>query len=373
MPSPIVRLALANAIGFSASNAVAYWITSVGARFGLPVWSGALIATTQLMILALFNLATPWLFSRWPRRTVALTACAIGIVGNGIALLPSLGCVLLGCALYGAALGVLLNTTYRMATQTPSVEKSFATFQITGALFAMSFLLIVPWLARDVGTYMVFVVLALLSATAMAMFASVDFEDFTSPVAVAVEAGGPVGAMGPRIMGLLALFLLYVGESTLNAFLVPLGALLSIDIATVGRIMAIGLVTSLIGGVGARLLGDRIGTIAPIVGSALLLAIDVVVTTSTRSAAIFTMGAIVYCISIVFVGPFASALLARVDASGRTASIAPAFLMVGLSAGPSVAAFAAVTIGMQAIGWVACASILIATLLFVAAGTRVRA
>jgi len=95
-----------------------------------------------------------------------------------------------------------------------------------------------------------------------------------------------------------------------------------------------------------------------------------VMVTNSGSAPVFIAFAIFYFICIVFITPFVFALLAKVDVSGRTASVGPAFLMIGVAMGPSVGAAAAALAGMYAIGWISAAALALSVSLFVLANRR---
>ena len=377
-PTLVFQLALANAVGFSSiSTSAPFWISGVGARYGLPLWSGAVIATFQLACAALTNIATPWLFRKKPAKLIGLYAAAVAIVGNLVALAPNPVLFVLGCGLTGAALGVVLNIANRLAAEMKSAERAYAIFEIVGVLFSMAVFLVVPMLVTRFGSQIVFVVLALLSLIALLNFVNADF---TADLFIkqslqnnsdirAIRSDGP-SVVTATVIALLAMSLLFIGESSVNAFFVPLGKALSIDITKVGRIMAGGLVASLLGGGLARVLADRLGIVAPTIGGTLVLAADVVILTDTHSAFVFTVATVMYFVCIVFITPYAFALLADIDKTGRAASIGPAFLMIGVSIGPSVGASSVAFIGMWAIGWCACASVLSATVLFMVAAFR---
>src|SRR5271155_1825623 len=77
----LLRIALANSVGFSASTAVPIWVGSVGAHFGLPSWGAGAVATGQLACAALLNAATPWLFRTVRLRRLAFVGAAVGMLG----------------------------------------------------------------------------------------------------------------------------------------------------------------------------------------------------------------------------------------------------------------------------------------------------
>jgi predicted MFS family arabinose efflux permease len=370
----IVLLALANAVGFSSSTAVPFWLGGIGERLGLPIWSGAVIASLQLASSAIFNLATPWLFKAVPLRRLAALAATVGVAGNLLATVPNPACFIVGCCIAGAALGVLLNTTNQMASQTASVEGSYAVFELVGVILSMSLFLVLPVLALKLGFAMIFVTLAVLCAAASLYFWTLDPKAaflVRSEAAASLQLDGlKTGRLITKLMGLVGMFVLFVGQSAINAYLVPLGRGLAINMDVVGRLMAGGLAASLVGGVLARVLAGRLGILAPIVGGALALTLDAVMLTTTTVIPVYMAFVMFYFICIVFMTPYTYSLLARIDTTGKTASIGPAFLMSGIAVGPSVGAFASGVGGTIAIGWAAGGAVILSALLFVTAYAR---
>src|SRR5580704_15970360 len=61
-PLMVVRLALVNSVGFSASTIVPLWLGDISAHLGAPAWYGGFVATLQLAACALMNVGTPFVF-----------------------------------------------------------------------------------------------------------------------------------------------------------------------------------------------------------------------------------------------------------------------------------------------------------------------
>ena len=217
---PVVRLAAINAVGFSGSMAI--WIALFGERFGLPPWSGPLVATMQLAVTALCNIATPGLVRGRAKPTIGWIGAAMIVAGNLVSLAMTPATFAGGCALSGAGYGILLNATNAMAVDTPSPSRAYATIPVINVLFSMAFFLTMPEILAHAGLRAVFVALALLGGGAIVALTG---------YAQATPAGETVASASARLPGLSlvslvslgAVALLFIGESTISSYLVPLG------------------------------------------------------------------------------------------------------------------------------------------------------
>lgn len=364
-PWSVVRLALANGIGFSATMSVPFWLGAVSERFALPVWSGAALATGQLICLAAFNILTPWLFPTQARRHIGAAGAGIALAGNLVALVPHPAAFIAGCLLAGCGLGVMLNVTNRMVTEMDAVERTYSLFQIVEVAYSMAFMLVVPMLIARSSVVAIPVICAALALFAVLMIRSLP-ETRAKARETVVRHGNLAGI---QALALAGMGLLFIGQSSINAYIIVLATRLQIPIERMGQVMATGLVFGL--GVGAvtRWMGNRFGVVGPLWLGASALSISLIVISMTESQSVFLVGTIMMFVWSVFNAPFAFAMLANADATGRTASVGPAFLMIGVAIGPIVGSTIAAYGSTKAIGWVAAVIIMLAALSFHAAGT----
>ena len=336
----LLRIALANSIGFSASTAVPIWLGSVGAHFGLPSWGAGAVATGQLACAALLNVATPWLFRGTHLRRLAFVAAAVALLGNGLAWLGSSAVFIAGCLLCGAGFGVLLNVTNRLVAGSSAPQRGYAMVQLVEVLFCIGFFLGMPPLVERFGTLSVFAALAALCVGVFLLLAGVPVSapggaEVTTRDDASVSDAPP--NTGAAVLSLFAAALLFAGQSSVNSSLVPIGAGAGLSVVWVGRVMALGLLASLGGAIFARGLGERAGLLLPLLTGAGVLGGAMLVVTLGGGAAAFIGGAIVLFMGIVFVVPYVYALLAELDEAGRWASIGPAFVLTGWALGPGIA------------------------------------
>jgi hypothetical protein len=370
----LLRIALANSVGFSASTAVPIWVGSVGAHFGYPSWGAGAVATGQLACAALLNAATPWLFRGAHLRRLAFVAAAVALLGNGLAWLGSSFVFIAGCLLCGAAFGVLLNVTNRLVAGSSAPQRGYAVVQLVEVLFCIAFFLGVPPIVERFGSLSVFAALAALCAGVFLLLAGVPVSaPGGSEVDAPLSTEGRVlkfkpdrapPNIGAAVVSLCATALLFAGQSSVNASLVSIGAAVGLNILWVGRVISLGLLASLCGAIFARGLGERAGLLWPLLAGAGVLASAMLVVTVGRAAGAFIGGAIVLFMGIVFVVPYIYALLAGLDKAGRWASIGPAFVLAGWALGPGIAGVVIRGVDFTTLGYVALACVAVAMTLF---------
>lgn len=361
----LLRISLANSIGFSASTAVPLWLGSVGAHFGFPSWGAGAIATGQLACAALLNAATPWLFRGAHLRRLAFLAAAVALLGNGLAWLGSPSGFIAGCLLCGAAFGVLLNVTNRLVAGSSAPQRGYAIVQLVEVLFCIAFYLVVPPIIERFGTLSVFAVLGALCVGVFLLLADV-------PVSAAgrsevAKRHATAANTGAALLSLCAATLLFAGYSCVNSSLVSIGAAAGLSVLWVGRVMASGLFAGLGGAMFARALGERAGVLLPLLVCAALLGGDMLVVTLGGGSVAFVGGAILMFIGMVFVVPYIFTLLAGLGEGGRWASIGPGFVMTGVALGPGIAGAVSRGVDFTSLGYVASACIAAAMTLFLCA------
>lgn len=361
----LLRIALANSIGFSASTAVPLWVGGMSSHLGLPSWGAGAVATGQLTCAALLNAMTPWLFRGTHLRILAFVGAAIALLGNGLAWLGSPSAFIAGCLFGGAGFGVLLNVTNRLVAGSSAPQQGYATVQLVEVLFCIGFFLCVPPIIERCGILSVFAVLATLCAGVFLLLAGVPVSGSTE-VAARKKSGLPPNT-APAVLSLCAAALLFAGYSAVSSSLVSIGAAVGMSLLWVGRIMALGLLSSLGGAIFARGMGERAGVLLPLLAGAGVVGADMLVLTLGRGPYGFIGGSLLLFMGMVFVSPYIYTLLAGLDKAGRWASIAPGFVLTGVAFGPGIAGIVTHGIDFRVLGITAMTCIIVAMTLLVGA------
>jgi hypothetical protein len=333
----LLRVALANSVGFSTTTAVPLWIGTIASHLGVPASWPSVIASLQLACAAAGNITGSIMFRNQPAPKIGLIAAVTGAVGYMLAAIPNAATFAIGCALSGAALGVLLSATNRIVATTDAVHKGYSLVMIVEVAFAVSFYMLVPLIIRELGLMSLFVVLMVLAVTAAAMM-------LTLIRLGTIEGSGtrPRAAGQQRLRPLLVLLafsIFFSGQSAVWSRILSVGELVGLGGVTTGRVMAGAALTGLCGALLAGMIGERFGVTKPLLVSGAALAGILLITVYTHSPLVFGVSATTIMLVTMFTVPYVFTTLARFDTVGRWASAGPAFLLIGTAIGPSVAAY----------------------------------
>lgn len=360
-PGLVVRLALVNSIGFSSSTVVPLWLGDIGAHLGVSTEYGGLAATLQLVACAGSNLATSVLL----RTTDPIRLIRIGLfcacAANALAALANAPLFLISCVCAGASLGAALNATNRVVAGFERVQQAYAVFQVTEVCFAASLFFVASAIAQGYGVGAIFAATAVANALGCCL---VGRRELPTAHSQSREIGGISAPWALGVSGLVALMVFFVGQSTVNSFMIPIGRDIGLPTPTISRLLSSGLLSGLLGAFGARVLGERLGTLAPVVAVIVILAAMFPALTAIHSPTLFAMAALLLPSCTIFVVPYFFTSLARFDRLGRYSSVGPAFLLLGVAAGPSVAVHVQSEWGFRAVGPLAAAVLVFGGLIF---------
>ena len=347
-----VRLALVNSTGFSLTTILPLWIAALPTVLHVAPWQVGLLGTLQLATCGMCNIAAPWLAPRSAELTVARMALSIAVLGclcEGLALsVGDKSLVLFGLAamLSGAAFGVLLAMTNRIMAGSDHAQHGYAIFQIVEVCFASAVFVTGAILVRGSGS-MLFMASAAICLLGLAALHRLPDPNLTLHKS---QTHAPSSKLGGFLM-LGSMLCFFSGQSSINSFLIPIGARSGLDDQTVAHIVGAGMVFALGGATMARVLGERFGTIVPLITVGMLMAFDFVLITAPAPPLGFAIGAALIPSGTIFVVPYFFTALARADREGRFASLGPAFLIGGVSLGPLIAGLLGNGMGYARLGW----------------------
>ncbi len=346
----IARVAFANSIGFSASTAVPLWLGDISAYLGISPWFGGLVATLQLAACAVMNFSSPFLFRTIHPLALGRRALLVAALGSMVATVHSAAFFLIGCILAGGGLGVVLNATNGVAAGFESVHRAYAVFMLTEVCFGASLFLVASLGSQHFGIPAIFV---LTSLVAILGFLSLTKLRVATVASAPLEGSTRSEHIVKATLALAALTVFFIGQSTVNAFIIPIGREIGLSTASVSQYIVFGMYSSFAGAIGARLLGERLGVVFPVVAVAVLLATIFLLLTNAGSPMIFAIGAIILSCCTIFVVPYFFTGLAKLDRAGRYVSVAPAFLLSGVAMGPTIAVYTSTHFGLRGLGIVA--------------------
>ncbi len=367
--SVLVRLALVNSIGYAGSTIVPLWVGDIGSRMGMPGWFGGAVASAQLLAAAVLNLLTPLLFRAVPPSRLARWALPTAALLFLLTLASNPILFACGCLGGGACLGVVLNATNRIIAGSAEVQKGYSIFLLTEGVFSASMFYSGALLSQHMGLNAVFLTLPAVTLLGTCLMASLPHHQLV--VAELAPRARRGLSLQPAI-GLLALFVCFCGQSCINASTLTLARAAGVSVSAASAALAISVIIGLSGAVVSKQVGERFGVRRPILAATMALALVVSVMTETGSPVAFYVGLFWVQLTTLFILPYFFTMLARLDETGRTASIGPAFLLGGVAVGPSLATLILTVWPPAALGPIASVPLFLSALLTWLASRRLR-
>lgn len=357
----LIRLAIVNVTGFSASTIMPLWLGGIAQQFHKPPWFAGAAVMAQLGGAAAFNLATPYLFGRAALLPLARVALLVAAAAYLLAITHSPTLFLAACLICGAALGTVLNVTNRLMGSAEHVQRGYAIFVIVEVCLATLLFLSGAALIGRFGLLAVFPAVSAMAVIGCALLIRLRIEP---SLRVTVEAR-PRPAHGNRAILCLAAFaLFFIGLATLNSFMPTIGQAGGLPVERARQVIGFGMPAGFAGAILARLVGERLRPVVPITGVVLVLACLAPLLTVVPTFGLFAIGITVLAASTIFVVPYFFAQLGALDRNGRYAASGPAMMLAGLAIGPSSAVLLNARWGLPAVGAFAAALILLGGVAF---------
>jgi len=360
----VAALCLGNALGSLGAGTIPLWVAALLKAELLTSSTVGWLASGEVFLIAMGVLSV----SAWGRyaspRRVAAIAAAVVVIANVLALYPTAQTLVMGRLLSGVAMGALLASVTGLAARRPDAQRILALMQsaMVGLVSVVYF--VSPALIERFGTGGLFTGLAAIAA--VMVIAALLGLPATATVPISMTRAAAARKLAPLI-GCLALTAVLIGQSTIGTYIITIGNGLGFDTRRMGFLLGIAFPLALLGPLAAHRLGERVGLLRLLVFGQVLLAIDFffLVKAATSLLLCLLMAGLGLCVQ--FCVPYAVTLLGRLDVSGRFASAAPAFMMIGAAAGPALGSKIISMSGFQALALVAASCIAVAIALFVAA------
>ena len=364
----LIRLALVDTIGFSASTIMPLWLGRIADHFHMPASFAGAAVLAQLGGAALLNLLTPVLFSRIPPLRLARSALVLSAGAYLVAITSSPAIFIVACLVCGSSLGVVLNITNRMMGSTEHVQKSYAIFVLIGVFAATAEFLGGAFLIEKFGLLAVFPLVSFAAVIGLLLLIRLPVT-FSTP-AQTDHRIGPTGR-SYAILGLAAFALFFIGQSAINALMPIFGQAAGLDANAANKVVGLGLPFGFIGALLSRFVGERVRPIVSVIGAVAVLACVAVIVSTAPSLPTFVAVVIIVSLSTLFVVPYFFAHLGHLDRTGRYAAFGPAMMLTGIAAGPSTAVLIQSSYGLRTVGIFSAVLLILGGVVF-AASTRNR-
>jgi predicted MFS family arabinose efflux permease len=357
-------LAVANAVGFSGTTALPLWLASLPAEGLVSPGLAGVLGSGEILLIALATLAASTLGDRIPSRRLATAAALTALAGDLLSLVPHPAALVLGRLVAGLGAGALLGAVTGFAARGPDAQKTLATMQLGLMIFATGFYLVVPTAARATGGLVIFAGLAVAAAAATACCWTwlPKAEGVIEGRSKATGARASMRFIPAAAIGCLAVALAFVGQSAVWSFIVAIGQAKGFSMQTVGGVLAVCAAINIAGPLAGRLLGERLGLVAPMLVAIGLLGLDAFLVADASGFAAFSVGTVLLVLLPGFALPYAFAFLGRIG-DDRYAGAGPAFLMLGSAAGPAIAVGVSRSASLATLGLIAAVIVFSATVL----------
>ncbi len=356
----VLALCIGNAVGFGGTSAIPLWVAAMIKSSRLSAVEVGWLASGELFLQAgsVFGMA---MFAKRvsPRRIASTAACVI-VAANAMAMIPATLTLIIGRLLSGVAMGSLVAAVTRIAAHRADAQRILSLMQAAMVvLVSMLFFSSSTPIGRF-GPAGVFALLAVAGAVVAVVSRGL-------PDNVAFDVDTVRAASGRKIaplLGCVALTLVFVGQGSVWNYIVLIGNGLGIDAHTLGVLLALVPPLAMLGPLASHVLGERVGLLWPLLLSLAVLATDALLLVDAGSPFFFCLYSSVLNVAILFFVPYAIALLGRIDASGRFAGAAPAFMMIGGSISPTLGGKVIESAHFPALAWVAVSCITVSIVLF---------
>jgi hypothetical protein len=345
------------------------WVGQIAAPMHWPSWAGGALATLQLACLTLSNLTGPVTIGTLSPRTLC-TWAALAVAAGFLLMAVSVPfTVIAGAILSGIGCGWLLSSINSVAACSGYPQRTFALLQLVLVMLAVALFFSLPRLLAARGVAAVFAALGACAMAAVPLLRRLPVQAPASRDPSLRRTGR--GSNGKAIAVLFALGIVIASQTALMASIMEVGGTIGLGVPAVGTLMSAAAILCLVSPLGARLLGDRMGLLLPLVTSTLVLALTATFVTRVSSTVVF-FGLMTAVMGLpLFIFPYALAALAKFGGAGRWAAVGPGFMMAGAAVGPSLAGFARTITPLKGLGECMAFAIVAAATVFALSRNRI--
>jgi MFS transporter, DHA1 family, inner membrane transport protein len=260
----------------------------------------------------------------------------------------------------GEGLVLTIATVSIAETRNPDRVYAFAAAGLVA--FGSPALYLMPSLLAAHGLRGVFWLLAALTAITTPLVRCVpDLPHLSEPSAAPLAM---VRIPRKSIIGLAGVFMYFIAQGGVWAFLDRIGLAHHIETSSVGIALAVSAIAGFLGALLASWLDVRYGRLKPLLCSTVGTVVALLTLNEIGTLAVFTAMTALFNFSWNVAVPYQFGALAEVDSSRRTVALAGVFVNAGLAAGPVIAAALISEQSVQNVSWMGIAFSGLSFLLF---------
>jgi predicted MFS family arabinose efflux permease len=311
-----------------------YLIGSVVDGLGLGIEQAGLIASAELLVVALSAFAISARVRVMPRRKVALLGGVIAIAGHSLSLLTnSIETLVISRALAGVGAGMALAIGNACLAAAHDPSKAYGQVMM---LLSTVTAAIVVWMgyATEIWSYNgIYGTHAIVVALMLIPMSFLPEGDETLPEDDVNRSKAP---LQPAALIVAGIVLWHFCDNSIWGFSERIGNKIGMASDTIGWLLGGGLLVGSIGGFIASSIGTRYGLIWPIcVGVASAVACISVIT-STGAIPTYTVSILIYIVCFTFISSYIYGLAGELDHHGRVMAAASGAGNLGVALAPFI-------------------------------------
>jgi predicted MFS family arabinose efflux permease len=313
---------------------VPIWIGQVIEKFALSAGRAGTIASIEFFAVALTSLGMATLLGRLPSRRTCILGTALLLIGNLTCVFaPSIEVLTLARVICGVGKGLVVAVIFGLAGQTANPVRSFAVLNAAYAGFSAALFLIVPAVVKQQGVAGVFGTMVGLTLIGMLFLPWVP-QSRRDAAEASWRQSLPLVPLG--LLMLLGLAIMWTAHGAIWVFIERIGVRNGLPLATIGAVLSVGAVLSILGPLSSQVLEIKRGATLPIIGGIVSLAVTAGLLCFVSAPVAYYLATPLFSMSGLFLMPYIAGLLGYVDPSGKLAASSSAFMTLGGSLGPFI-------------------------------------
>lgn len=308
------------------------------------------------------------------RKIAVLALVILALADAASAQLGSLVPLVATRLMAGLCEGVLIATMASLVARTAQPDRLFGLYMACNLGVSTILLAVLGVLVEAHHGRAIFYVLILIIAIAAAMLGWLPRPQESTvdhgPLEARAASQREFASRG-QVVGLVGTLVLFIGLGASWPQVGEIGRALRLPPQAVPFAMSGATFMGIVSGLLAALCGARFGRRAPVIGGTSMLALSMILVAGAASRTSFTVAVSAFMFAYIFIVPYYTGIMARLDSHGRMAAISMALQFLGMALGP-LASTLTIGHGLRLIFWVAAALCIPSLGLILAAEARGR-
>jgi len=332
----VVAVGIGTLFGVISANASPFQIGLLIDEMGFTQQSTGGLVTVELVAVALTAIIVSPFMRELPIRKVAIIGAVIAITGQIATIFVSQYAPTVMVRVFTAlGLGLTYAAANAAGAKSDNPDRVFS-FGITFSLLFLAIFLVglsrVIAIAGYQGLYVSLTILLLLLMPALSWLTNISTEVLNETK----QSELPWFQLG---LLLIVVILFNLGTGAAWTFMERVGVQLGLQQEQIGTLIGLSTFAGIAGAFSVSLLNDRVGKKIPLAAGLSMGGISSYFIAAGPSVPLFTIGAVTYWASYMFMYPYLIGLACRLDNSGRSSAAVAGTLMLSFALGPMLAGY----------------------------------